>query len=849
MNRSQPDPSPRPLFASLGSSIGLDLKLGVRMLGKHPMLTIVGGVAIAVTSAIGVGASEFVRDLMVPTLPLDDGHRIVRLYQIDSAAGERRAASLYDLGRWRESVSSLEGLGAYATLEQGLVSDRGEVGAVNLARISASIFRVARVAPLMGRVLLEEDEALDAPPVVVLGERVWRDLLGDDPDPVGRKVELAGAEHTVVGIMPEAFGIPEIQDAWVPLRMETAGLEPETAPRMGTFARLAPGATLEAARAELAIAGRRAAADHPDFYGRLEPGVQEFARRGSDLQVGLLLSGVRLLLVFLLLVACANVATLVFARTVRREGEIAVRLALGASRRRIVLQLFLETLVLVGAATLVGMGIAAAALGRIARLFFEIQQEPRLPFWWNDALSPSTVLYAGALALAGALMIGVVPALKATAGGLRPWLGEQALGGDGGPRFGGIWTVVIVLQVALSVAFLPLAVSQADTTFDRAARAAFPAEQYLTAQLGRDADVPPRTPAARAEFLESSRQLFDQVLARLAAEPTVRGVALAAGLSAMNHLGAPVEMVTDDAESSLSGGARVLLVDERYLDLMNATPVAGRRLGPADFHADSRTVVVNQSFIDRVLGGRNPVGARLRFPERTGESAGVRVPEVGATVEVVGVVRDPDIDAFGPGVHPAIYAPLDLAPLDPRAVGLVGMPQAPAAQLFVRSAGDAGALTALLYSTVAAVDPSLRLTEVGTAAAAWQPSHVGTRLGAAIFLAVAAIVLMLSVAGIYALMSFTVSRRTREIAIRCALGARRRQVLRTVFGRAVVQLSIGVALGSVVAVPALSSGVAAHGFRSLAIVAVVLFAAGLAACLVPVRRALAIEPAAAMKVD
>ncbi len=832
-----------------GSSMGLELKLGLRMLVKYPMLTLVGGIAITVATAIGVGASEFVRDLLAPELPLEEGHRIVRLYHIDSEAGGSVAASLHDLEVWRGSVTSLQDLGAYATMEQGLLSDRGEAGTVSLARISASAFRLTRVPPYLGRFLIESDERPEAPPVVVLGHGAWQTLLGGDPDPIGRTVQLGGTPTTVVGVMPEGYGFPQMQNAWVPLRRDPADIRPESAPRAALFARLAPGATLKSAQAELDIAGRRAAADFPEVYGRLRPQVVGFARRATDAQSLLLLSGVRLLFIFLLVVAVANVATLVFARTVMREGEIAVRTALGATRRRIVLQLFAEALVLVGGSTLLGMALARLALGRIGRLFFTIQQAPQPPFGWNDALSPTTVVYAIVLAFVGALMIGVVPALKATGGAVQPRLGQLSSGGGGGLRFGGMWTVVIVLQVALSVAFLPLAVSLAGTAFGERVTVTFPADEYVTAQLGRDPAVPPRTPEERTEFLERSRQLFEEVRERMADDPAVRGVALASGLSAMNHILAPVEFVGDGSGLPLSGRSRILLIDRWYLDLMNATLVAGQPLGPADFTRESRSVVVNEAFVQTVLGGRNPVGGQLRFPERDpdDEESIVETPASGTSVVVVGVVRNPEIDAFGPGTHPVIYAPLEWAPVSPRAVGLVGMPQAPATQLFVHIRPGSGALGSRLYGMVAAVDPTLRLSEVGTAADAWAPVRRGERMGASIFMAAAAIVLMLSVAGIYSLMSFTVSRRTREIAIRTAVGAPRARIVSVVFGRVAVQLLAGVALGGLIAVPVLWDGVADEGPRSLVIVSTLLLGAGLAACLVPVRRALAIEPAAAIK--
>jgi len=837
----------RDRLTSWGSSIGLDLRLGLRMLIKYPMLTLVATIAITVATAIGVGASEFIQDLVSPKLPLEEGERIVRLYQVDREAGRGTAASLYDLEVWRQSLSSLEDLGAYTTMEQGLLSDRGEVGTVNLARISASAFRMTRVPPLLGRFLLEADEDPDAPPVVVLGHDAWMRLLDADPNPVGRTVGLGGTPTTVVGVMPEGYGFPQMQDAWVPLRLDLADLQPTTAPRAALFGRLAQGATLESAQAELDNAGRRAAADFPEVYGRLSPRLDAFAGRATGGRATLLLSGVRLLFVFLLIVACANVATLVFARTVMREGEIAIRTSLGASRRRIVLQLFSEALVLVGGATMLGLGLAWLTLGRVGRLFFMVQQAPQPPFWWNDNLSATTVLYAVVLAGVGAVMIGVVPALKATGGSVQPRLGRLSVGGGGGLRFGGMWTVIIVLQVALSVMFLPLAVSQAGAAFQNPAQSDFPAKRYLTAQLGRDPAVPPRNQEEEEAFFESSRGLFKEVRDRIAGDPAVEGVALASGLSAMNHILSPMEFVGDDSDSPVTLTARILLVDPSYLDLMGATLKVGQPLRPADFTSESERVVVNEAFVRYVLGGRNPVGGRLRFPEREGEASVVQTPAPGTSVEIVGVVQDPGIDEFGPGVHPVIYAPLDLAPVTPRAVGLVGMPQAPATQLFVHLRPETGSMAGRLYGIVAAVDPTLRLSEVGTAEDAWNPVHQGEHLGAWIFVAAAAIVLMLSVAGIYALMSFTVSRRTREIAIRTAVGAPRGRIVRSVFGRAIAQLSAGVVLGGVVAVPVLWDGVVDEGPRTLIVVSAILLGAGLTACLVPVRRALAIEPAVAIK--
>jgi hypothetical protein len=414
---------------------------------------------------------------------------------------------------------------------------------------------------------------------------------------------------------------------------------------------------------------------------------------------------------------------------------------------------------------------------------------------------------------------------------------------------------MIVFQVALAVALLPLAVSPRTmgamkvSPFTDPEGTGFRADGYVTAQLGRDALSASQTPEERAQFFESSRRLFEEVRQRVAADGAVQSAGLASGLSAMNHIIVPVEFVGDGSGPPVLAGARILLVDAWYLELMGATPLAGESLSAADFAPGSRSVVVNQAFVDNVLGGRNPVGSQLRFPERDGESAIVEVLAPGSVVDVVGVVRNPGIDAYGPGTHSVIYAPLSLAPVTPRAAGLVGMPQAPTAQLFVRLRSDASALGGRLHTIVAGVDPALRVSQVGTAAEAWAAVRDGQRIFAWIFLSVAGIVLMLSVAGVSALMSFTVSRRTREIAIRRAIGARREQIVRFVFRRVAFQLLGGIALGSLIAVPVLWNGLTDEGPRSLVIVAIVLLGSGLAACVLPVRRALAIDPATAVKTD
>jgi hypothetical protein len=371
------------------SSVGLDLKLGLRMLVKYPMLTVIGGVAITVAAAIGVGASEFARDLLTPELPLDEGDRVVQLFQVDQESSSALPPSLFDFAAWRESLESIEDLGAYQTQEQGLVSERGEAGTLQLARVTSSTFQATRVPAARGRFITEEDERAGAPPVVVLGHQAWTTLLGSDPGVVGRTVQLGGSPTTVIGVMPEGFGFPMNQNAWIPLGLAGADLEPATSPRVRVFGRLAPGVSLESARAELEARGLAAAAAYPATHGQLRPQVGRFHRfmAANDELPWMALSGAQLLLALLLVVACANVATLVFARTVTREGEIAVRTSLGATRRRIVVQLFTEAFVLVSGSVLLALAIVRTTLGGLSDLFMTVQQEPT-PFWLPTSSPP-----------------------------------------------------------------------------------------------------------------------------------------------------------------------------------------------------------------------------------------------------------------------------------------------------------------------------------------------------------------------------------------------------------------------------------------------------------------------------
>jgi len=348
--------------------------------------------------------------------------------------------------------------------------------------------------------ILDADQVPGSTPVIVIGHELWQTRFGGDPDVVGQTVHLGSAQHTIVGVMPEGFGFPVAHEFWVPLQLDLWAYGPREGPAIDVFGRLSPGVTMERAQAELTALGAQTTADLPATHEHLRPELVPYGHSVFDMSalVSAGLYSINLFFVLFVFVVCANVALLVFARTAARESELVVRNALGASRGRIVMQLFAEALVLGGVAAV--MGLVGASLGLdwvLDILETTTGGDDRVPFWFHRGISPRAVVYAAALTTLGALVAGALPALKATGRGIRMRLGQATPGG--GLQFGGLWTGVIVTQVAFTVVFVPFAIELwKDTAEIRSADLGFDASSYLSARVALD-----RTPAARGSAATS----------------------------------------------------------------------------------------------------------------------------------------------------------------------------------------------------------------------------------------------------------------------------------------------------------------------------------------------------------
>jgi predicted permease len=856
----------------------MDLKLGARMLVKYPGLTIVGGLAMAFAICVGIVIFQVVGLFVHPSVPLPQGARLVEVQNFDVAANDEEVKILHDFVQWRQSLQSLTDIGAWRDSSRNLlVSAAGDPRAVNVAEMSVSGFRVADAEPLMGRVLVEADEQPAAPAVAVIGYDVWRTRFDSDPDVLGRDVQLGNEYATVVGVMREGFEFPVSHDVWLPLKPAILDQEPRSGPAITVFALLAPGQTLQTAQAELTTAGRRAASESPATHQHLEPRVRPYAMMASpagDPGGALILYSIYFFMGALVMLICGNVGLLLFARAASREADLVVREALGASRGRIVAQMFAEALVLGTVAAIVGVAAAGVALRTWGVTFLETNLG-RLPFWFDLSLTPRTFVVAIVLTVAAAAVAGVMPALKITRGmGQRL---KQTTAGSGGLQFGGVWTVVIVAQVAATVMF-PAVVYVEQSLLRRVQEfdPGFASERYLAVQIERDDPIDGGANADAATREGNARLVatLEELRRRVAAQPGVSGVTFTEYLPTTHHPYKRIEMSYDldlsdvasakpDASPAAGGvgaeppfrQASVAAVHPSYFDALDTPILAGRGFTAADAVEGTRVAIVDEGFVDQILQGRNAVGQQMRFrypapgfrrwaPVNADDSAGP-----GDWYEVIGVVRELGVGSpQQPGRAAGFYIPAT-----PDLFDQIHM------LVHVRG-GDPMTLAPQVRDAAAAVDPSLRLVKVQRANEANDDDLWVMRLWLRITVLLSSVALVLSLAGIFAVLSFTVARRTREIGVRVALGASRARVVLAIFRRPLFQVALGIVVGTAIVfagavllrnteLPGSENDLTLQGMAMIVGYGIVMLGVCMLGCVAPARRALAIEPTIALRAE
>jgi predicted permease len=831
-----------------------DLRYGLRVMLKSKAFT-----AVAVLSlALGIGANTTIFSLVNATLlrqlPVQDPARLVYLYS--GVTGDPYSRFSYpDFAEMREQNQVFSGLAAFGGISASLNAE-DETDIVGGAIVTGNYFDVLGVRAALGRTISPDDDRTPgAHPVVVLSHGLWQRRFGGDRGIINRQITLNGQQFTVIGVTPPEFGGAEkgvARDLYVPMMMQAlmrpprGGYSGEMNPDLLNVrrnrwllgvGRLKESVSFEQAASAMSVIAKQQETAYPDTNAkrivtltRLTEG--DPTTRGSLVSVaGLLFAVVGLVL----LIACANVANLLLARSSARRKEIALRLALGAGRARLVRQLLTESILLALAGGAVGLALAWW-MGDVLKA---TQPPPALlPVAPDFALDWRVLAFTLGLSALTGIVFGLAPALRASRPDLLPALKDESAVPDSKGRLFNLRNGLVVLQVALSLLLL-IGSGLFLRSFWRAQaiEPGFAVDKILTVPLNINL-----LRYTKAQGREYYRQAIERVeslpgvesasLARIVALSgggSIRGLLIEGSASQENVLRSESGggMTVPDSDMVIS----VNVVSERYLETMGIGLLLGRDFGATDIEGRPNVAIVNEAFVRRHLEGQNALGRRFSFGQASGP-----------WYEIIGVARDSKYTTLGEKPTPQVYVPL----AQNHETGMT---------LHVRTAGDPASLAAAVRRELQAIDRNVPVTSVTTMTELLSNSLYSARMGAALLGAFGLLALLLAGVGLYGVMSYTVAQRTREIGIRMALGASSGDVLGMVLREALALVASGVALGLIASfaltrlLASFLYDIATNDAATFAGVPFVLAAVALLAGYLPARRATKVDPMIALRYE
>ena len=801
-----------------------EFRHAARSLARAPVL-----VMVAVTSlALGIGANAtlftFFDAMQLRPLPFPEPDRLVSV----SEDNPRELCPYCGVGTswptllaWRGGARRLKGLEAYREEHYALAGDQAAPERVGGALASAGLFPLLGVAPLLGRGFLPDDERPGASPVVLLSHGLWTRRFGADIGVIGRVIRLNGLPRTVIGVMPRGFRFPEFAALWIPLAPAVAGMTAVDR-SLAVVGRLKPGESEFSAAAELQAVSVRLAASDSTTYGGWTP--QVFALR-RDLTEDSSAEGVLLALIgagFVLLIACANLANLFLARNAARARELAVRVALGASKAGIAAHLLAESVLLGLAGGAVGFLLSLWGMRLVTRLI-----DSELPFWLVLGVDWRLLLFTLLLSLLTGVAFGLLPALRASRTDLIETLKTGGLGATAGRRDGRIRSGLAVAQVALAIVLLASTglLVKSFLVVRRMDNLGYTPRNVLTAQL--------QLQAPRYAAPEVVRAAQEQLLERLRAQPMVEAVATQYNEFLGNFASRASRVRLEGQTEPLSNEVAprfAFAVSPDYFRVMRIPVVKGRGILASDRPGLPEVALITGAAAARLWPGLDPIGRRLRLGDQAD----------GRWVTIVGVVADLVGSPLGRGQAMFMYTAAAQTP---------GRPF----QILTRYRGDATEMATTLRAVSRTVDADEPVEDVMPLEQFLIDSMTPVRFMVGLFAGLGTLALALAAFGIYGVMSYLVARRTRELGIRLALGADAGQLQRFVVGRGVRLALLGVVLG----LPA-AFGVT-RVLRStlysvsptdpvvFAAVALLLAAIAVLACLSPARRATRVDPLASLR--
>ncbi len=813
----------RELHECAVNSILLDLRQAARGLRRAPGSAIIAVIALGLGIGLTTMMFSIIYGALLRGLPVDEAHEIVVVNRLNRARGQMTSVTIHDLADWRAQQRSFEDLAAYWT---GTVNVSGG-GADEVperfsgAWLNPSVLRLLGVQPVLGRTLVEDDDLAGAEPVVVIGYDMWQRRFHGDRNVIGRTLRASGVETVIVGVMPEGFAFPTAASLWQPARLDMAGLARGEGRQFSVMGRLRDGVTPDAAALELNRIADRLAAEYPQTNEGLGVRIRAFTETSVGDEPRALLLTMFGAVAFVLLIACANVANLLIGRAIMRSREVGVRTSLGASPLNVAMPFLAESAVLAGSGALLGTFVAWVGL----RLFTNSIAETNPPYWLEFSLDGVAFGFVALLAVLAALLAGVIPALQAARMPLAETLKDESRGASSF-RLGKLSHALVVVEMALSVGLLAGAglliksVIQVSTV-----DLGFPAEQVFTARVSM--------PEAAYADVTTLRAFHDGLLDRLR---TLRARNVAIGDVLPGGLGGGATPFTIEGVPTEAGEEPRSIrgaITPGYFESFDITPV-GRDFGFQDRAESMPVAIVNQSFVRRWFSDGQAVGRRIRLGGTNSEAP---------WLTIVGVVPDLraggfDRDAF----NEAVYVPLSQNPL--RFVTIIA-----------RTDGPALALADGVRDAVASLDRDIPLYSVRTLAQGLDDSNWFYGVFGGLFAVFGMAALFLAGVGLYGVMSFSVSQRTRELGVRMAIGAQPNDVIRMVLGQGMRQVAIGVVAGTVFAL-AVSRLLATLLFEVsprdpwvFSLITIVLLTAAVLACGVPAMRATRVDPLQALRTE
>jgi predicted permease len=806
-------------------TLSQDFWLALRKLRKSPGFTLIA----VLTLALGMGANSaifsVVDAVLLRPLPMPEPERLVHVYSVSpnsrKGKGDTSALDFRDL---REKSRSFTELAVADSTDLSLTGAGAEPERLQGTVVSAGFFQVLGTSPLVGRTFLPGEDEPGRSRVVVLGHALWQRRFGGNPDVLGKSLEVGGTPYTVIGVMRPGFDFPSKSQLWVPVTWEGDLLEPSNrgAHWLDVYGRLAPGITVAGAQAELVTLTRELEAQYPRTntgYSAAVVPLQEDLVGEVEPALLLLLGAVGLVL----LIACANLSNLLLARAVSREGEISVRLALGATPGRIVRQLLVESFVLalIGGAA----GLLVASWGLDVLVALGPKDIPRLE---QVGIDGKVLGFSAGLSLLTAMLFGLFPALQAARAELGHSLREVGRSSTGVRHRAR--NVLVVSETALAVVLL-VAAGLLLKSFVRLQQVdpGFRSGHVLTMDLALPESTYPFGSPATGSF-------YDTLLERVRALPGVEAAAATyhLPLSGRNITTNVRDMSRPEPTPEQRQLAQVRFVTPDFFEVMRIPLKRGRQLTAQDGERGHYGVVISEEAARRYWPGEEPLGRTVEIGMSFGNG-----PMGGQVVGVVGDVRH---QGMATEPFPEVYVPF-------------GQARANDMSLVVRTAGEPLALASSVRAEVRALDKNLPVVHVRTLETLLGDAVAQPRFLMALVGTFAALALVLAAMGLYGVVTFAVSQRTRELGIRMALGADAHSVLRLVIGQYLQLTAAGVALGLVLAFVAsrllagLLYSVQAADPWAYAGVTVLLVGVALVASFLPAYRATRIDPVIALKHD